>query len=178
MFGQALVLCGLHPLPILFFLQRSPPLFAQGSLFFGPELSPPLVEPFFVGLVRPLLFHFGHPVLLGLGVPAFDFTPLFLRHGIIAFHPILHFFGFKGLILSVGFQVCHVLVVTSTMEGLYFFNPVHGCIHTFPIQFLVPFVDLGVPFFSVRCWCIHTLILAIGKNTRPLTLATFERDSL
>ena len=63
------------------------------------------------------------------------------------------------------------------MEGFYFFDPVHGRILTFPIQFLVPFVDLGVPLFSVRCWCIHNLILATWKNTRPLRHATFGRDS-
>ena len=64
------------------------------------------------------------------------------------------------------------------MEGLYFLDSVHGCILTFPIQFLGPFVGLGVPLFSARCWRIHNLTLVNGQHTRPPRPVSFGMDPL
>ena len=129
-----------------------------------------------VGLVRPLCLHFRYPVFLGLCVPPFHLSALLLRQGIVALHPIRHFFFFEGLIFPIGFHACHTFMVASTVEGFHFLDPIHGRILSLSIPFLLKLVFFGVPLFSVRCGRIHNSTLANGKNTRPQTLVTFGTD--
>ena len=179
MLGQSLILYGLHPLLIFFFLQRSPPILPQCSSFLVLELSPPRIHAFFVRLEGPLLLHFRHPVFFGLCVPAFHMGALFLCHAIVASHALLDLFGLEGLILPVGLHPRHTFVVASTVKGFHFLDAIHGRILSLPIEFLVPFIELGVPLFAwlARSGCIHGLTLAIGQHIRLPRPVTFGMDS-
>ena len=84
--------------------QGFPPLDAQGSLFLSLQLPSPHIQPLFVGLVGPLILHFLLPFLLHLRVLASHFTPLLLRHGMVAPHVLLGPFGLECLVRPVRFQ--------------------------------------------------------------------------
>ena len=68
----------LYKLLILFFLQGFPPLVTQVSPFLRLYLSPPRIQPLFLGLVGSLVLHFLHPVLLQLRVLASRLIALLL----------------------------------------------------------------------------------------------------
>ena len=145
--------------------------------FLHGNLPPPRIQSLLVGLVRPLVFHFLHPVSLTLGVFAFHLVPLLLGHAMVASHTLLGLFGLESLVLPTGFHTSHPLVVASTVHGLHVLDAIHRGILTLPIQFLLLFfVFFRVPFFlggPVQSWHIHDPTPVLGQHTRLPTPATF-----
>ena len=137
-----------HPLLISLFLQSLPPFDAQLTFFLDRYLPPPRIQSLFVGLVRPLVPHFLHPVSLTLGVFAFHLVPLLFGHGMVASHTLLGLFGLKGLLLPIGSHTSHLFVVASTVHGLHVLDPIQGRVLALPIQFLVVVCFFQGPVFS------------------------------
>ena len=96
----------------------------------------------------------------------------------VASHTLLDLFGLEGLVLPVGFHACHAFDVTPTVAGPHLLDAVHGRILSLPIEFLVPFIELGVPLFagSARSGRIHAAIRVNGRHTRPPRPVTFGMD--
>ena len=110
-------------------------------------------------------------------LPRCAFPPTW--HGRVAYLPGPFFF--EGLVLPVSFQARHAFGVTPTVEGPHLLDPLNSRILSQPIQFLVPFIGLGVPLFLgslARSGRIHGPTLAIGRHTRPPTPVIFGMDPL